>query len=163
VGWLKTARPPTQNESEDPADGVAGGDSSAQRTSRAKRRTTDLSAGGGRQSEAGTLAASTLARHLRKAGASRKELLNETAEKGFRRFEAKDAHESWQFDFQHRLYLPDPKDAKKRKKAILFAILDDYSRYIVHAEFYWDEKLPRMEDSLKKGDSETWNPFPVLL
>lgn len=24
-------------------------------------------------------------------------------------------------------------------------------RYIVHAEFYWDEKLPRMEDSLKKA------------
>lgn len=101
--------------------------------------------------EAGLLAASTLARHLRKAGASRKELVKETTETGFRRFEAKHAHESWQFDFQHTLYLPDPKDAKKRKKAILFAILDDYSRFIVHAEFYWDEKLPRMEDSLKKA------------
>jgi len=33
----------------------------------------------------------------------------------------------------------------------LFAILDDFSRYIVHCEFYWDEKLPRMEDSLKKA------------
>jgi len=101
--------------------------------------------------ESGSVAASTLARHLRKAGASRKELLVESAEKGFRRFEAEDAHLSWQFDFQHTLYLPDPKDPKKRKKAILFAILDDYSRYIVHAEFYWDEKLPRMEDSLKKA------------
>lgn len=52
---------------------------------------------------------------------------------------------------QHTLYLPDPNDPKKRRKAILFAILDDFSRYIVHAEFYWDEKLPRMEDSLKKA------------
>jgi transposase InsO family protein len=58
---------------------------------------------------------------------------------------------SWQFDFQHTLYLPDPKDPKKRKKAILFAIIDDYSRLIVHSEFYWEEKLPRMEDSLKKA------------
>ncbi|MBS3943566.1 MAG: transposase family protein, partial [Dethiobacter sp.] len=37
------------------------------------------------------------------------------------------------------------------KKALLFAILDDYSRYIVQAQFYWDEKLPRLEDSLKKA------------
>lgn len=103
------------------------------------------------KAEAGTIAASTLARHLRQAGASRNALLQESTEKGFRRFEAEAAHDSWQFDFQHTLYLPDPKDEKKRKKAILFAILDDHSRYIVHAEFYWDEKLPRMEDSLKKA------------
>ena len=99
----------------------------------------------------GSLAASTLSRHLRKAGVSRKDLLTAETTKGFRRFEAADAHLSWQFDFQHTLYLPDPKDTKKRKKAILFAMIDDYSRYIVHAEFYWDEKLPRMEDSLKKA------------
>lgn len=60
-------------------------------------------------------------------------------------------HLLWQFDFQHTLYLPDPSDPKKKKKAILFSILDDYSRLIVHAQFYWDEKLPRMEDSLKKA------------
>lgn len=101
--------------------------------------------------DAGTLASSTLSRHLRKAGVSRKEVLATYADKGFRRFEAEDAHLSWQFDFQHTLYLPDPSDPKKRKKAILFAIIDDFSRYIVHAEFYWDEKLPRMEDSLKKA------------
>ncbi len=34
---------------------------------------------------------------------------------------------------------------------MLFAILDDYSRYVVQAQFYWDEKLPRLEDSLKKA------------
>ena len=100
----------------------------------------------------GKIAASTLARHLKKAGASRKDLLKDgTGSHGHRRFEAEDVHVFWQFDFQHTLYLPDPKDLKKRKKAILFAILDDYSRLIVHAQFYWDEKLPRMEDSLKKA------------
>ncbi|MDF9410087.1 DDE-type integrase/transposase/recombinase, partial [Pelotomaculum isophthalicicum JI] len=100
----------------------------------------------------GQIAASTLARHLKKAGVSRKDLLKDgTGSHGHRRFEAEDVHVLWQFDFQHTLYLPDPKDPKKRKKAILFAILDDYSRLIVHAQFYWDEKLPRMEDSLKKA------------
>jgi len=101
--------------------------------------------------EPGVLAASTLARHLKQAGVSRKDLLQAKTDKGYRRFEAKDVHMLWQFDFQHTLYLPDPKDPKKRKKAILFAIIDDYSRLIVQAQFYWDEKQPRMEDSLKKA------------
>lgn len=101
--------------------------------------------------EPGVIFPSTLARHLKKAGVSRRELLQASLNKGHRRFEAEDVHIIWQFDWQHTLYLPDPKDPKKRKKAILFAIMDDYSRFIVHAQFYWDEKLPRLEDSLKKA------------
>jgi len=101
-----------------------------------------------------TLAPSTLSRHLRKAGVGRQELL-QTVEsptsRGHRRFEVEDVHLMWQADFQHTLYLPDPQNPKKRKKALLFAIIDDYSRAIVHGEFYWDEKLPRLEDSLKKA------------
>jgi hypothetical protein len=34
---------------------------------------------------------------------------------------------------------------------MLFAIIDAFSRACVHGEFYWDEKLPRLEDSLKKA------------
>jgi transposase InsO family protein len=97
----------------------------------------------------GSVASSTLARHLRGLGLSRKELLQEPT--GRRRFEAPDVHILWQADFQHTLYLPDPSDPKKRRKAILFAVLDDYSRLIVHGEFYWDERLPRLEDALKKA------------
>lgn len=99
--------------------------------------------------EKGSLAYSTLSRQLRLAGATRKEMLGKS--EGYRRFEAEDAHIIWQSDFQHTLYLPDPKDPKRKKKAMLFAILDDYSRYVVQAQFYWDEKLPRLEDSLKKA------------
>ena len=102
--------------------------------------------------EPGSVAVSTLARHLRKMGLRRKELLVTPQNRGdFRRFEAEDVHVCWQADFQHTLYLPDPNRPGKRKKAILFAILDDYSRLIVHGQFYWDEKMPRMEDSLKKA------------
>jgi transposase InsO family protein len=98
----------------------------------------------------GEIAASTLSRNLRQAGLSRKELLQETHET-HRRFEVDDVHLMWQADFQQTLFLPDPKDPKKKKKAILCAIIDAYSRVCVHAEFYWDEKLPRLEDSLKKA------------
>ena len=100
----------------------------------------------------GTLAASTLARYLKKAGLSRRDVLADpTPQKKLRRFEAEDRHVLWQSDFQHTLYLPDPIEPKKKKKALLFAILDDFSRQIVAAEFYYDEKLPRLEDSLKKA------------
>ncbi len=100
----------------------------------------------------GTVATSTLARHLRQAGLSRRDVLITPQNKGtFRRFEAEDAHLLRQSDFKHALYLPDPLSPGRRKKAILFAILDDYSRLIVHGQFYWDEQMPRLEDSLKKA------------
>nr|WP_245630292.1 DDE-type integrase/transposase/recombinase [Alicyclobacillus acidiphilus] len=100
--------------------------------------------------EPGTVAQSTLARHLRRLGASRKELLRSN-DRGYRRFEAEDVHVLWQADFKHALYLPDPSHPERKKKTILFAILDDYSRLVVHGQFYWDEQLPRLEDSLKKA------------
>lgn len=99
----------------------------------------------------GTVSESTLARQFRKAGLTRKELMKDGKAYGYKRFEAHAPNIRWQSDFQHTLYLPDPKVLGKRKKAILFGILDDYTRYIVHAQFYWDEKMPRMEDSLKKA------------
>lgn len=100
----------------------------------------------------GQVAASTLSRHLRQQGVSRQKLLQGSAPAdSYRRFEAQYTHQLWQCDAQHTLYLPDPAQPGRRKKAILFAILDDYSRALVHAQFYWDEKLPRLEDTLKKA------------
>lgn len=104
------------------------------------------------RAQPGTVASSTLARHLRQAGLSRRDVLITPQNKGtFRRFEVEDVHLLWQADFKHALYLPDPLNPGRKKKAILFAILDDYSRLIVHGQFYWDEQMPRLEDSLKKA------------
>ena len=105
----------------------------------------------GKLAPPGTVAPSTLARHLRQAGLSRRDLIRDAEPKGLRRFEAEDILVLLQADFKHFVYLPDPHQPKKRKKVILLAILDDYSRYIVWAQFYWDEQLPRLEDSLKKA------------
>jgi len=38
----------------------------------------------------------------------------------------------------------------KKRKTYLFVWIDDYSRKVLYAKYYWDEKLPRMEDSFKK-------------
>jgi putative transposase len=70
---------------------------------------------------------------------------------GFRRFEAEAPMQLWQSDFQHTLYLSDPLNLNKRKLAKLCLILDDHSRFVVHGQFYWDEKMPSLEDSLKKA------------
>lgn len=99
----------------------------------------------------GQVAPSTLARHLRRAGASRGQVMDASPSGTFRRFEASDILELLQSDFKHFVYLPDPKQPKKKRKTILLAILDDYSRYVLHAQIYWDEQLPRLEDSLKKA------------
>nr|WP_261381620.1 DDE-type integrase/transposase/recombinase [Paenibacillus cremeus] len=99
----------------------------------------------------GSVASSTLARHLRKAGLSRKQLACDSSATLFNRFEAAVVMMLWQSDFKHFVHLPDPKDPKRKRKAMLCAVLDDCSRFIVHAQFYWDEKLPRLEDCLKKA------------
>ncbi|MFB5268132.1 hypothetical protein ACE41H_15295 [Paenibacillus enshidis] len=57
--------------------------------------------------------------------------------------------EHFQADFKYFIYLPDLKMSGKKSQTSPLAILDD-SRY-VHAHIYWNEKLPRLEDSLKKA------------
>ena len=95
----------------------------------------------------GLLKRSTLARHLRR------ELPREAAHKPptFRRFQAPHRNAIWQGDCQHTLYLPDPNDPTKKRQAYLIAFLDDYSRLITHAEFYFEENRPKLEDCLKKA------------
>jgi len=100
----------------------------------------------------GTVNVSTLSRHFRREGLTRQRIASEEdAARGFRRFEAEFPMDLWQSDFQHTLYLPNPEDRNKRKLAKLCLILDDHSRYVVHAQFYWDERMPRLEDCLKKA------------
>ena len=48
-------------------------------------------------------------------------------------------------------WLPDPQVAGRKKRAYLFCFLDDHSRLVPYAEFFWDEALPRMERVLKVG------------
>ncbi|MCL1791210.1 MAG: hypothetical protein FWG40_07625, partial [Peptococcaceae bacterium] len=57
----------------------------------------------------------------------------------------------WQCDFQLTLYLPDPLHSGRKRKVKLCLILDDYSRYVVHAQIFWNEKMPVLEETLKKG------------
>jgi len=69
--------------------------------------------------------------------------------RSYRQFEAAASMELIQGDARDGIWLPDPDNPEKTKKTYLFGWIDDYSRKILYACYYWDEKLPRMEDSFK--------------
>ena len=93
--------------------------------------------------------AHTLTTHLRILGKTRRLLAQEPHT--FRRFEREHVNSLWQGDMMFGPWLPDPVSPGKKRRAHLFCFLDDHSRLIPHAEFFWEEALPRMERVLKVG------------
>lgn len=98
----------------------------------------------------GILKPRTLSRYFQEQGWSRRDL-SRSVGKAFKSFEHAAVNDCWQVDTQHTLYLPDPKNPKKRKKAYLIAIIDDHSRRIMHAEFFFEERYPRLERCMHKA------------
>jgi len=95
----------------------------------------------------GEIKSSTLARQFHAHGLDRKTLAKSA--KTFRRFEAERPNQIWQSDILYGPYLPDPKQPEKNKRTYLVAFIDDFSRLVPHAEFYWDEKFPTLENTFK--------------
>ena len=63
-------------------------------------------------------------------------------------FEAENPNDLWQSDVMHGPYVF--VDGKV-KKSYLIAIIDDYSRFVVHAEFYLSENILNFRDSLRQA------------
>jgi len=97
----------------------------------------------------GQIKPSTLARLFKEHGLDRKALGKNT--QVFRRFQAERPNQIWQSDIMYGPYLPDPNDPARKKRTYLVAIIDDFSRLAPDAEFYWDEKFPALENTLKKA------------
>lgn len=91
--------------------------------------------------------AHTLTTHLRQRGKTRRQLAQTT--RTYRRFERDHSNSLWQGDAMVGPWLPDPVVAGRKRRAHLFCFLDDHSRLVPHAEFFWDETLPRLERVLK--------------
>jgi transposase InsO family protein len=98
------------------------------------------------------VARSTLERHLRLKGLSGKQLAAEgkTGETA-RRFVRVGRNTLWQSDIKYGPYLPCPNNPKKKFRTYLLVIIDDATRMVVHGEFYADQKLPILEDGLRKA------------
>jgi putative transposase len=89
----------------------------------------------------------TLTTHLRQRGKTRR-VLAQTV-KTYRRFERDHVNSLWQGDAMVGPWLPDPNVPGRKRRAHLFCFIDDHSRLVPHAEFFFDEALPRMERVLK--------------
>jgi putative transposase len=114
-----------------------------------------------RNIEPGTISPRTLARQLKNKGATRKKI--ERGDGYFQRRECLYANEMWQADTSFALWLPDPVNPNKRKRTKLIAFIDDASRLCVHAEFYFDEKLPNLVDAFSKALLKRGKPNQLLL
>ena len=66
-----------------------------------------------------------------------------------KRFEWDKVNALWQGDALVGPWLPDPERPGKVRRAHLFAFIDDHSRLVPYAEWFWEEALPRMERVLK--------------
>ena len=92
------------------------------------------------------LSAATLYRFLKEHGLTQKQLLCPPAHK---KFEAEFANQIWQSDMMFGPYIPRPGGGKEQ--AMLYALLDDASRLIPHAQFYADEGLESLLDCTRQG------------
>jgi putative transposase len=97
----------------------------------------------------GQLKRSTLSFYFKVHGYDRKSLMQDS--QIHRRFQAKRPNQIWQSDILYGPYLPDPRQPEKKKRTYLVAFIDDFSRLLPHGEFYWDEKYPTLENTLKKA------------
>lgn len=94
----------------------------------------------------GVLKRSTVYDHFVKLGIARKQV---TPKEAYRKFGATYRGEILQGDVHHTMYLPDPVREGYKRQVYLFAWLDDFTR-LLYGEFYWAEKLPALENTLKK-------------
>jgi putative transposase len=106
-----------------------------------------------------SLAERTLRRHLNQRGLTRARLTAHST--AFRRFQRAHSGDLWQSDAMDGPSLPDPAHPAAQRQTFLFAFLDDYSRLVPHAQFYWNEQTPRLEDCLKRAISRHGCPLAI--
>lgn len=79
------------------------------------------------------------------------------------RYEQRQTNDMWHGDTAHTFLLPDPHHPGQTKKAKLVVLIDDASRVCPHGEFYFDEKLPSVLDTLGKALLSRGKPKRILL
>ena len=110
-----------------------------------------------------TIAPRTLRRQLALRDATTAQLLSEQRPKPYRRFERTHFGDLWQGDAMHGPKLPDPANPDRQRQVFLFAFLDDHTRLIPHAQFYWNEQLPRLEDCFKRAMLRYGRPLAIYV
>jgi len=92
---------------------------------------------------------STLNFHLNRLGATKEK---HASEKGtFQLFQKDHANELWQADSSGGIWLPDPSNKGQYKQTRFISFIDDATRVVTHAAFYWNEQLPSLFDCFRKA------------
>ncbi len=109
------------------------------------------------------LAERTLRRHLAARGATTQALYQAQRGKAYTRFERTHFGDLWQGDLMDGPYLPDPANPERQRQTYLFAFIDDHTRLVPHAQFYWNEQLPRLEDCFKRALLRYGRPLAIYV
>jgi transposase InsO family protein len=110
-----------------------------------------------------SIAPRTLRRHLALRDATAVQLLSPQRPKPYRRFERIHFGDLWQGDAMHGPRLPNPANPDKERQVFLFAFLDDHTRLVPHAQFYWNEQLPRLEDCFQRAMLRYGRPLAIYV
>jgi putative transposase len=97
------------------------------------------------------VARSTLERQLRQRGLSGREIKTSQQAVAGRRFQRVGRNTLWQADLKYGPYLADPLHPDQKIRTYLIALIDDATRLVVQAEFYANQRLPVVEDALRKA------------
>ncbi|MBE3519906.1 MAG: DDE-type integrase/transposase/recombinase [Firmicutes bacterium] len=108
----------------------------------------------------GSISRATLHRHLHALGLTRRQ---PGPRRVYQRFEREQPGELWQIDQADGIFLPDPRRPGKFRKTVLFVVIDDYSRYCPHAQFYPDGKMPRLEHCMRQALAKAGIPEDVYV
>ena len=79
---------------------------------------------------------------------SKKGTLNSEEEKDMKRFSHQYINELWQTDLMYGPYIT---EGRKKKATYLFAYIDDASRLITHAQFYYAQNFDALRHSFKEA------------
>ncbi len=92
---------------------------------------------------------STLNFHLNRLGATKEK---HASEKGtFQLFQKDHANELCQADSSGGIWLPDPSNRGQYKQTRFISFIDDATRVVTHAAFYWNEQVPSLFDCFRKA------------
>ncbi len=108
--------------------------------------------------EPGSVSRSTLARHLKESGCMD---IPRRPAKGVKRFVKAKPNQLWQGDLKYGPYVPDA--SGKPRRTYLIAFIDDRSRLITHAEFYFDQDGHSLEHCLRRAILKRGVPEAVFV
>jgi transposase InsO family protein len=111
--------------------------------------------------KAGAISRSTLSHNLLALGHSTKHLRNESGTRAARRFVRKGRNTLWQSDVKFGPIVPDSKGGKS--KTYLLSFIDDCTRVICHSEFYFNHRVPILEDCFRKALLKFGKPASVYV